>query len=141
MNQFKFVRTPYQRNHAADAPLVVTTSGMLDGGPVMEYIKRSKTDKNTAILLTGYQVQDTNGRMLMDSGSMEIDGEIQKIDCEVQHFDFSAHADHNDLVKFAEATGAEEIILVHGDNREVLAKDLESFAKVKMPTNDDIYNY
>jgi putative mRNA 3-end processing factor len=139
MNQFRFVRTPYQRNDAADSPLVVTTSGMLDGGPVVEYIRRSKDDRNTAILLTGYQVDDTNGRMLMDTGSMEIDGEIQKIHCEVEHFDFSAHAGHDELIKFAESSGAEEIILIHGDNREVLAKELESFAKVHLPGNESTY--
>jgi putative mRNA 3-end processing factor len=141
LGQFRFVRTPYQRNDAAESPLVVTTSGMLDGGPVVEYIRRNKNDKNTAILLTGYQVEDTNGRMLMDAGSMEIDGEIMKIDCEVQHFDFSAHADHEGLVKFAESTGAEEVILVHGDKRELLAKDIESFAKVTLPNVDDTYHY
>ncbi len=141
MNQFKFVRTPYQRNNAADSPLVVTTSGMLDGGPVVEYIRRSKDDKNTAILLTGYQVEDTNGRMLMETGSMELEGEIQKVSCEVEHFDFSAHSGHEELVKFVEGTGAEEIILVHGDNREALAKDIESFAKVQLPTVDSIYNF
>jgi putative mRNA 3-end processing factor len=139
MKQFRFVRTPYQRNDAADSPLVVTTSGMLDGGPVVEYIRRSKDDRNTSILLTGYQVDDTNGRMLMDTGSMEIDGEIQKIGCEVQHFDFSAHAGHEELLRFAEGTGAEEIILVHGDNREALARDLESFAKVHMPTVESTF--
>lgn len=139
MNQFKFVRTPYQRKDASESPLVVTTSGMLDGGPVVEYIKRSKDDRNTSILLTGYQVDDTNGRMLMDTGSMEIDGEIQKVSCEVQHFDFSAHAGHEDLVKFAQKTGAEEIILVHGDQREILARDLESFAEVKLPTTETRY--
>lgn len=134
MDQFRFVKTPYQRNDAADSSLIVTTSGMLDGGPVIEYIRRGKDDPNNAILLTGYQVQDTNGRMLMDTGSMEIDGEIQKISCEVEKFDFSAHAGHDELLGFAEASKADEVILVHGDNREVLAKDIESFAKVTLPT-------
>jgi putative mRNA 3-end processing factor len=107
---------------------------MLDGGPVLEYIRQLKDDPRNAILLTGYQVEGTNGRMLMDTGSIDLNGEIEKISCEVQHFDFSAHAGHDELLEFAEKTGAEEVVLVHGDNRDELASDMASFAKVHMPT-------
>ncbi|MGA1793034.1 MAG: MBL fold metallo-hydrolase [Thermoplasmatota archaeon] len=141
LDQFSFVRTPYQRDKAAEAPIVVTTSGMLDGGPVLEYIRRRKDDKKTAILLTGYQVEDTNGRMLMDTGSIEIAGEVEKVNCEVCHFDFSAHAGHDELVSFAEGSGADEVILVHGDNRDELAKDIGSFAKVHTPSMGDTFHF
>jgi putative mRNA 3-end processing factor len=141
LDQFTFVRTPYQRAKAAESPIVVTTSGMLDGGPVLEYIRRHKDDPKTAILLTGYQVDDTNGRMLMDTGSIEIDGEIEKVKCEVCHFDFSAHSGHDELVSFAEGAQPDEVILVHGENREELANDMSSFAKVHTPSMEDTFNY
>lgn len=141
LDQFTFVRTPYQRAKAVESPIVVTTSGMLDGGPVLEYIRRNKDDPKTAILLTGYQVDDTNGRMLMDTGSIEIDGEIEKVKCEVCHFDFSAHSGHDDLVSFAEGAQPDEVILVHGENREELANDISSFAKVHTPGMEDTFNY
>ncbi|MGA1866763.1 MAG: MBL fold metallo-hydrolase [Thermoplasmatota archaeon] len=141
LDQFSFVRTPYQRDKAADAPIVVTTSGMLDGGPVLEYIRRHKDDRKTAILLTGYQVEDTNGRMLLDTGSIEIQGDVEKVKCEVCHFDFSAHPGHNDMVSFAESARPDEVILVHGDNREELAKDMRSFAKVHTPDLEDTFTY
>lgn len=141
LDQFTFVRTPYQRAKAAEAPIVVTTSGMLDGGPVLEYIRRNKNDPRTAILLTGYQVEDTNGRMLMDTGSIEIDGEIEKVKCEVCHFDFSAHAGHDELLAFAEGAQPDEVILVHGDNREELARDMKTFTKVHTPTLESTFNY
>jgi len=114
---------------------------MLDGGPVLEYIRRSKDDKKSAILLTGYQVEDTNGRMLMDTGSIEIEGEIEKVNCEVCHFDFSAHSGHDELVAFAEGAQPDEVILVHGDNREELAEDIRSFAKVHTPELIDTFSY
>lgn len=141
LDQFTFVRTPYQRAKAAESPIVVTTSGMLDGGPVLEYIRRHKDDPRTAILLTGYQVDDTNGRMLMDTGSIEIDGEIEKVKCEVCHFDFSAHSGHDELVSFAEGAQPDEVILVHGDNREELAADISSFAKVHTPDIEAVFHY
>jgi len=140
MDQMKFVRTPNQRSKATDGPIVVTTSGMLDGGPVIEYIRRTKDDPRSAILLTGYQVEDTNGRMLMDTGHIEIEGSTEKVQCEVCHFDFSAHSDHQGLVEFARSTGAEDIILVHGDHREALASELETFARVHMPDEDTVFD-
>lgn len=141
LDGFSFVRTPYQREKAADAPIVVTTSGMLDGGPVLEYIRRHKDDRKTAILLTGYQVEDTNGRMLMETGSLDLQGEIEPVKCEVCHFDFSAHPDHKGLVSFAERAQPDEVILVHGDNREKLAEDIRSFAKVHTPCLQDTFEY
>ena len=89
LNQMNFVRTPYQRDKAAASRIIVTTSGMLDGGPVLEYIRRIKDDPRSAILLTGYQVEDTNGRMLMETGSIDLGGVIERVKCEVCHFDFS----------------------------------------------------
>lgn len=141
LDQFTFVRTPYQRSKAAESPIIVTTSGMLDGGPVLQYLDRIRKDKKSAILLTGYQVEDTNGRMLMDSGSIDLNGDIVKIDCEVCHFDFSAHAGHEELVNFAEGSGAEEVVLMHGDQREELVKDLGSVGKVHTPGIGDLLDF
>jgi len=140
MDSMKFVRTPSQRMKALKAPIVVTTSGMLDGGPIMEYLKEIKDDPKSAVLLTGYQVQDTNGRMLMDTGHVEIDGNMEKVRCEVDFFDFSAHADHKGILEFVKGTGAEDVILVHGDHREALAEDISAFAKVHMPDEDTIFD-
>ncbi|MGA1821324.1 MAG: MBL fold metallo-hydrolase [Thermoplasmatota archaeon] len=141
MNQMNFVRTPYQRDKAAGSSVIVTTSGMLDGGPVLEYIRRIKDDQRSAILLTGYQVEDTNGRMLMETGTIDIGGVLERVKCEVCHFDFSAHSGHEGLVEFAEGCKPDEIILIHGDNRKPLADDLASIADVHVPSTDDTFTY
>jgi len=44
--------------------IIVTTAGMLNGGPALDYI--TKLNKNSKIFLTGYQVEGTNGRRLME---------------------------------------------------------------------------
>ena len=38
---------------------------------------------------------------------------------------------------FARNTGAEEIVLFHGDQREKLAADLSDFATVKLPVRGE----
>jgi putative mRNA 3-end processing factor len=135
MAQIKVIRNPGDRKTLAKtAQVVITTSGMVDGGPVLEFISDRRNDKNSAVLLTGYQVEGTNGRMLMESGELVLGGAPAKIQCELGFYDFSAHADHNELIKFVKACAPEEVVLCHGDNRIVLANDLrEDGFKVHMP--------
>ncbi len=105
--------------------VVVTTSGMLDGGPVLNFIERLRDDPRSAIMLTGYQVEGTNGRRLVEEGVINIYGVDVRPQCELMKFDFSAHAGHDDLVRFVEACDPEKVVLMHGDNRQLLADSLE----------------
>ena len=97
-----------------------------------EYLK----DPKSAVFLTGYQVAGTNGRRLMDHGMVEFKGEKRKVECEVGWFDFSAHAGHSELLKFIRECDPSKVVLMHGDNREALAKELEGEREVVMPKPD-----
>ncbi len=125
-----------ERKHALqDADVIVTTGGMLDGGPVLYYVGELYSDPRTSILLTGYQVEGSNGRQLMDEGTLTIDDTTIRPVGDVEKFDFSAHAGHGDLVRFAQATGAKTVVLMHGDHREALRDALEPSCEVVLPTN------
>lgn len=132
------VKNFHARQRAHDGEVIVTTSGMLDGGPVVGYIEAAKDDPRSAILLTGYQVEGCNGRKLLDTGMMQFHGVVDRVHCEVLKFDFSAHAGHDDLVAFAKGCSPEKIVLMHGDNREPLALALrkEGF-EVLLPVNGE----
>ena len=39
---------------------------MLNGGPVLYYLKKKYKDPKSKIILTGYQVEGTNGRMALE---------------------------------------------------------------------------
>ncbi|HIJ16341.1 MAG TPA: MBL fold metallo-hydrolase, partial [Thermoplasmata archaeon] len=95
-------------------------------------------DPKNAILMTGYQVEGSNGRKLLDTGTMEFHGVVEKVECEVLKFDFSAHAGHDDLVAFAKGCSPQKIVLCHGDHREPLAEELrkEGF-EVLLPMNGE----
>lgn len=128
------VETNEDRFHSDRADVIVTTSGMLDGGPALGYIEKIKNDPKSGILLSGFQVEESNGRRLLETGCLEINGVIEKINCEVGRYDLSAHAGHSDLVHFIEKSDPEAVILVHGDGekREELARVLQD-RKVYMP--------
>lgn len=80
-------------------------------------------------------MEGSNGRQLLDEGTLTIDETTIRPVCEVEKFDFSAHAGHSDLVKFAQATRAQTIVLMHGDHREALREALEPTANVVLPSN------
>lgn len=132
------VRNVHARSRALKGDVILTTSGMLDGGPVVSYIEALRNDPKSAILLTGYQVEGCNGRKLLETGTMDFRGVTEKVECEVLKYDFSAHAGHNELLAFAKGCGPEKIVLMHGDERELLAGDLraEGF-EVLLPRNGE----
>ena len=119
------VHSYYGRKHALRGDVIITTSGMLDGGPVLFYLNHLKSDKKSAVFLTGYQVEGTNGRLLMEKGRVDISGVKEKVEAEVKFFDFSAHAGHSELRDFANKCSPSRIILFHSDDREPLASDLQ----------------
>jgi len=139
MNRVRVVRTPRDREQALRGDVIVTTSGMLDGGPVLNYLEQIREDPRSAILLTGYQVEGTNGRRLIDEGVINLLGVDVEIKVEWQKFDFSAHAGHDDLVRFIEECDPQRVVLMHGENREILAEALEG-REVLLPVEGKWYS-
>lgn len=125
--KFNEVRNSGTRDQAKKGEIIVTTGGMLDGGPVLAYLNYLKNDPRSAVLLVGYQAEDTNGRMLMEQGCVKIDGEIVKIECELQKYDFSAHADHQQIVDFIKGCDPDNVIMMHSESREAFIDDLSDY--------------
>jgi len=137
LNQMNFVRSDHGRKLALNADVIITSSGMMDGGPVLHYMNKLKDNPKNAVLLTGYQVEGTNSRLLVDEGQLDFYGVKEKISCEVEYFDFSGHAGHNELVDFARKCNPEKIILMHSDAREALQAPLQEFAEVLTPQDGE----
>ncbi len=137
---FNPVRTSSAREKARQGQVIITTSGMLDGGPVLHYLKDQKDNDKSAVMLVGYQAENSNGRLLKEEGRVETiqDGPM-KIRCEVMTFDLSAHADHDQLLYFIKGCQPEKVVLMHSDNREELAQDLEGDYEVLMPMPGDYF--
>ncbi len=112
----KWIKNEGQRRHALKEPsVIVTTAGMLEGGPVLNYIKKIHADKNSSVLLTGYQVEQTKGRRLLETGKIEVDGETYKLKCDVQKFDFSAHASQSEMLYALNKWSPQKAFIVHGE--------------------------
>jgi putative mRNA 3-end processing factor len=107
-----------------ESSVIVTTAGMLNGGPVLYYIGKKFKDPKSKIILTGYQVEGTNGRMAMDTGIIENDGVIQYLKPKIEQYDFSAHSGDKELKEMVKDfcdRGTEHVFTMHGDNCEGFA--------------------
>ncbi len=109
------VSSKSDRKKALDADVIVSTSGMLDGGPSIWYLNRLRHNPKNAILLTGYQARNTGGRRLLEERRIPIFGKISSIDLEVDQYSFSTHAGHQEIVDFATQCQAEDVVIYHSD--------------------------
>ncbi|MCL4371940.1 MBL fold metallo-hydrolase [Candidatus Marsarchaeota archaeon] len=126
VNQCNMVEGIADRKEALEGgSIILTTAGMLNGGPVMNYI--TKLNKESMVFLTGYQVEGTNGRKLIDTGKIYIEESDKEIKPNFGFYDFSAHAGMNDLYKFVRESAPNIVICVHGspENTESFAENLK----------------
>ncbi len=138
LNKVNLVHSDQGRRLALKSEVIITSSGMMDGGPVLSYMRKLKDDPKSAVLLSGYQVEDSNAKLLVDRGKLDFYGVAEKVECEVAYFDFSAHAGHSELIDFAKKCNPEKIVIMHSDKRELLAEPLSDIAEIYIPKTGEI---
>jgi uncharacterized protein len=107
--------------------IIMATSGMLEGGPVLEYFKNIAPSQNNKVLFVSYQVNGTLGRRVLD-GSRQVsvvgrDGKIEviNINCSTEKLDgFSGHSDYNQLMSYVHKLRPKlrRVIVNHGERRK-----------------------
>ncbi len=105
-------------NNKKGPMLIISASGMCEGGRVLHHLRNNIEKENTTILLVGYQAQGTLGRKLQDGlKKVKIFGLEHEVWARVETMhSFSSHADKNDLMAFIKAVNpARGTFLVHGD--------------------------
>ncbi len=123
-NKLEVIRGRTQRENALKKQgIFISSAGMMTGGPIIEYLKQGHQDPKNAFLLTGYVDTGTNGRMLLDEGTVFIEGRKTKVQAEYEQYDFSAHAGENELKELVETLKPKRVILVHGEK-----ESMENFA-------------
>jgi KH/beta-lactamase-domain protein len=109
--------------HDSSPCIVLATSGMMSGGPVMEYFKHWAHEERNSLCFVGYQAEGTLGRRLQKGFGevpMVMNGktEIVKVGCEMLTIDgFSGHSDRRQLLEFVDQINPkpQNIICHHGD--------------------------
>ena len=103
--------------------IVLATSGMMNGGPIMEYFRNWAAVERNSLCFVGYQAEGTLGRRLQKGCGevpLKIDGltHMVKVGCEMVTIDgFSGHSDRRQLIDyFAQMSPKpKNVICHHGD--------------------------
>ena len=117
-------RDGQRRRIAEESAAIVTTSGMLSGGPAMTYIPAIRGNPTNKVAMTGYQVEGTPGRDLVETGSAELDGRRLPVAAQVEQYDFSAHADRDGVRSLLADYRDSRVLVNHGDRCERFAAEL-----------------
>ncbi|MBN2203300.1 MAG: MBL fold metallo-hydrolase [Candidatus Aenigmarchaeota archaeon] len=122
-----------------DPCAIVTTSGLLEGGPSVRYVKSLYNNVESSIIFTGFLIPKTAGRYLVDTGRFVTEGFDLKIKMNIQKFDFSAHTGRDGLFNFVNKMNPEKVVCLHGDYCERFASELRGrgFDAIA-PVNGDV---
>ena len=150
-----FVRDERDRERILAGPpaCILSSSGMLTGGPSAWYAAQLAPNPNASILITGYQDEESPGKRLLDladarrgrfiaptadssAPTLELNGQQVQVQCHFAKYSLSAHADGAELAAYAVALKPRRIALVHGDDEARAAlRTLLTETEVLLPTN------
>jgi metallo-beta-lactamase family protein len=99
--------------------IVISSSGMAEGGRVLHHLKAALPDARNTVLFAGYQGVGTRGRRLVDGEKeVKIHGEWVPVTARVERIDsMSAHADSGEIMRWLRGftTAPKETFVVHGE--------------------------
>ncbi|MDH4123344.1 MAG: beta-CASP ribonuclease aCPSF1, partial [Thermoplasmata archaeon] len=128
---FKRVDSPDMRERICHDPepcIVLATSGMMNGGPIMEYFKEWADDPANSLVFVGFQAEGTMGRKvqkgwnevtLNDRGkqlNINVKSNIETVD------GFSGHSDRRQLMNYVATLDPrpDRIVVCHGEEHKCL---------------------
>ena len=150
---FTIVEHPSVRQEIIDGQpcIIMATSGMLEGGPVIEYFKSLADNENNTIVFVSYQIEGTMGRrvqrglnevMLMTAqGKMD----VVKVRLRVDSIEgFSGHSDRRQIFNYVThlRPKPERVVVCHGERVKCLSManfierrcEIRAFAPALMET-------
>jgi len=106
-----------RRKAAKTNGVIISTAGMLKGGPAAFYVSKLGKKASNAIFLVSYQIPGTPGKELLEKGVCTIDGKVRKVKARYEHFDFSSHCGASQLKEALRKLGGNpKVFVVHGDD-------------------------
>ena len=108
---------------ADSGAVIVTTSGMMNGGPVIDYFHRMAENPSNTLVFVGYLAEGTFGRKIqqgLKTIPISDNGKTRRLDVKmrIETIDgFSGHADFNQLSAYVGSLKPKpkKIIIDHGD--------------------------
>jgi len=150
---FTLVEHPNVRQGVIDGEpcIVMATSGMFEGGPVIEYFKSLAADERNTVIFVSYQIEGTLGRRvqkgLSEVALMNNEGkmDIAKVRLHVDSIEgFSGHSDRRQIINYVTHLNPkpERVVVCHGERAKCLGIadflsrrcEIDAFAPALMET-------
>jgi predicted metal-dependent RNase len=131
---------------------IISSSGMLTGGPSQWYAQKLAGDEGNYIALTGYQDEESPGSRLLELADqppgndrlLKLGDLSLAVQCAIGKYGLSAHADKNEIVALVHSLGARNVFLVHGNPATVTslaqAVQTEYRGRVYAPANGETFD-
>lgn len=156
-NIFKRVDSQNMREEiirSDDPSIILSTSGMLNGGPIIEYLRHLGPEEENSLTFVGYQAEGTLGRRI-EKGWEEIPlpgnderTDSVKINLDVNSIEgFSGHSDRQDLIEFIRNLNSrpERALTVHGNEQKCIDLASTLYQKfhvdTRAPKNLETYRF
>ncbi|MBU1405420.1 MAG: MBL fold metallo-hydrolase [Proteobacteria bacterium] len=129
-------------NFLREPAIIISASGMMEGGRILHHLRSRIGDKKNTILVTGWQAPNTLGRRIVEGQeTVKIFGEEFPLRAKVETLTgFSGHADRDGLLAWAKAMQKKpsRTFVVHGEEEvaAIFAESLRTelgFAQVDIP--------
>jgi KH/beta-lactamase-domain protein len=129
---FTIVEHPNVRQEIIEGEpcIIMATSGMLEGGPVIEYFKSLADDEKNTVIFVSYQIEGTLGRrvqkglnevaMMNNEGKMD----VARVRLHVDSIEgFSGHSDRRQLINYVThlKPKPERVLVCHGERAKCLS--------------------
>ena len=134
---------------SSDPCVIISSSGMLTGGPSVFYAEKIVQSQNALIAITGYQDEEAPGRKLLELAELpenerkiELNGKEYEVKCRVEKYGLSAHSDRDRILGFLATLKPRTVIFAHGSEdaitqiSDMAVKELE--ANIIVPQNGEI---
>ncbi|MDO9538956.1 MAG: beta-CASP ribonuclease aCPSF1 [Methanocalculus sp.] len=123
-----------------DPSVIITTSGMMNGGPVIEYLHNLAADERNTLVFVGYQADGTLGRRIQkgwreipvgSKGSITVNLEVTTVE------GFSGHSDRRQLMSYVGhmQPKPEKIFCIHGEESKTLDLASSIYKKYHIQTH------
>jgi len=120
------------------ASIIVTTSGMLTGGPIVSYLHTLGSNPSNKLILVGFQAEGTPGNALLNGArTLKFEREtISNIKLEVRSYHLSAHVDRPHLEAMIRSIKTlKNVFIIHGETgkSDELSSDIQKTYNVIVP--------
>lgn len=108
--------------------ILVSSSGMLTGGPSSQYARQLAPSEHACIIITGYQDEESPGRQLLNlleqtepdrERTLTLNGVTVPVRCRIEQVGLSAHGDKAEILAMLARISPRHIFLVHGNEASI----------------------